>query len=392
MSRFAALLCLLAPLAAGAEGLDVTSKLQPLGNPTKARWPSGKAVYARNPWSLAWFDGRLYVGSGNSNNKGPAANSGPVDLWTYSFGKWTNEYEVADEQVDLFRRLGDELWIPGHDSHLTGKNPSWLKKMSPVNIVKDWAAGSVYFRKAGAAQWTRRRTIPNGIHVYDLAQHGKRLYAAISSVKGGEVAISDDQGRNWKKLPTSVMPYKRTRTLFALGGSLYASANDRKMYRLDEKRNGFVHLVADFFPGKSGELFAARPTVFKDAAVYIGGRKQIDHDWDSVGLFAASGAGDSLSARAVPVAGEPRDLLVDGGTLYVLLSREPAKNKAVNTVLATDDLKSFREVLRFEAGTFARSFALNDGNFFFGLGSDPHDLKPQTGEIVMVSKAAWAVR
>ena len=85
----------------------MTEQVQVLGNPTQKRWPSGEWIYARNPWSLKEFEGRIYVGSGNSNNPPPAANAGPVDLWALdaATGAFPEkpEYEVPDEQVDVFR-------------------------------------------------------------------------------------------------------------------------------------------------------------------------------------------------------------------------------------------------------------------------------------------------
>ena len=60
-------------------------------------------------------------------------------------------------------------------------------------------------------------------------------------------------------------------------------------------------------------------------------------------------------------------------------------------VLETCDFKTSKEVLRFETPTFARSFDLLGGDFYFGLGCeiDKHlwskkDLHPATGEIFRV--------
>ncbi len=49
-----------------------------------ARYPSGPQVYARNVWDLQAYKGRLYIGAGNSSNRGPpASNSGPVPVNSY---------------------------------------------------------------------------------------------------------------------------------------------------------------------------------------------------------------------------------------------------------------------------------------------------------------------
>src|SRR6266478_3789821 len=262
-------------------GKDVTEQVQVLGNPTQKRWPSGEWIYARNPWSLEAFEGKIYVGSGNSNNPPPAANAGPVDLWALDAATGTfpekAEYEVPDEQVDVFRILSDGLWIPGHDSKVTARNDSRVKGerkyeqfkrllKTAVTFPADWAAGNVH-HKIGS-QWMTMNNIPNGIHVYDVIDFGGALFAAIATVMGGMVARSNDRGHTWEVMLTKPFPYSRTRTFFVLdddtGPRLYASTNGGRIYRFDG-RSDFAEMAVRFFPGISDlkEVFAARPTEFR---------------------------------------------------------------------------------------------------------------------------------
>ena len=382
-------------------GKDVTEQSQVLGNPTQKRWPSGDWIYARNPWSLKAFEGKIYLGSGNSNNGGPAANAGPVDLWALDAATGTfpqePEYEVRDEQVDVFRILSDGLWIPGHDSRLTARNASLLKGESKYELLKrlvnfpaDWAAGNVHHRIGSL--WMTMNNIPNGIHVYDVIDFGGALFAAIATVAGGMVARSNDRGHSWEVTLTKAFPYSRTRTLFVLdddtGPRLYASTNGGRIYRYDGKSD-FAEMNVRFFPGISDlkEVFAARPIEFRKQVVYVAGRKLIDHDWTPVGLFAAA---QSDSARSLPLPGGAlaRDLLVHDDVLYALASTQPSASSTRVHVLASRDLESFSEVCFFDAGTFARSFEMLDGAFYFGLGSDPDRLRPETGRILKVPASA----
>ncbi len=386
-------------------GKDVTGALQPLGNPTEARWPSGEWIYARNPWSLREFDGKIYVGSGNSNNEGPASNAGPVDLWALDTRSGTvpekAEYEVPDEQVDVFRKLSDGLWIPGHDSKVTARDDSRVKgenkrqyimrKMKAlVSFPADWAAGNAH-HKVGS-EWKTLRTIPNGIHVYDLIDFGGALYAAVATVLGGMVARSTDRGQSWEELLTKAFPYSRTRTLFVLdddtGPRLYASTNGGKIYRYDGEHS-FAEMNVKFFPGISElkEVFVARCAPFRKQLAYIAGQKLVDHDWTPLGLFAAPRPD---SARALPLPGGAlaRDLLVHDDVLYVLGSTQPSSRSTRVHVFATRDLTTFSELCFFDAGTFARSFEMLDGDFYFGLGCDPELLHPDTGQILKVPASA----
>ena len=388
-------------------GKDVTGVVQVLGNPTEKRWPSGEWIYARNPWSLRAFEGKIYVGSGNSNNPPPAANAGPVDLWALdaSSGAFPEkaEYEVPDEQVDVFRVLSDGLWIPGHDSKVTARDDSRVKGESKfehfkrllktaVNFPADWASGNAHHKVGPGPKWETLRHIPNGIHVYDLIDFGGALFAATATVMGGMVVRSADRGKSWEALLTKAFPYSRTRTLFVLdddtGPRLYASTNGGLIYRYDGKSD-FGEMNVRFFPGISDlkEVFAARPTAFRKQVVYIAAQKIIDHDWAPLGLFAAAQAD---SARALPLPGGAlaRDLVVHDDVLYALASTQPSARSTRVHVFATRDLVTFTEVCFFDAETFARSFEMLGGDFYFGLGCDPELLHPHTGRILKVPASA----
>jgi hypothetical protein len=388
---------------APAPGKDVTSSLELLGNPTEKRWPSGEWVYARNPWSLRAFGGRIYVGNGNSNNPPPAANAGPVDLWALDprTGSFEREYEVPDEQVDILRVLSDGLWIPGHDSKVTErddqrvKGESTLQQMrrlikTAIGFPADWAFGNAHHKNG--AKWETHRSIPNGIHVYDLIDFGGDLYAAVATVAGGMVARSKDRGRTWEELLTKPFPFSRARSLFVLdddtGPRLYASTNGGRIYRSGGE-DGFAEMKVRFFPGLADlkEVFAARPTSFRTQVAFIGARQIIDHDWAPLGLFAAA---QPDSARALPLPGGalPRDLLVHDDALHVLASTQPSPRTTRVHVFATRDLESFAELCSFEAETFARSFEMLEGDLYFGMGCDPELLQPQTGQILKLPASA----
>lgn len=51
---------------------DVTPSVEYLGN------SFSKDNYANNVWDMQVFDGRIYLGHGNSSNKGPNQNAGPM--------------------------------------------------------------------------------------------------------------------------------------------------------------------------------------------------------------------------------------------------------------------------------------------------------------------------
>ena len=105
-------------------------EVQLLGIPFEARYSSEEMVYARNIWDMRLFEGRLYLGGGNSSNHDPASNAGPVPVvaWDLETKQFVEEYDVDDEQIDRFYVFDNSLVIPGHDSR------------------KSWASGTLYRR------------------------------------------------------------------------------------------------------------------------------------------------------------------------------------------------------------------------------------------------------
>ncbi|MCO4763345.1 MAG: hypothetical protein KC502_17645 [Myxococcales bacterium] len=120
------------------------------------------------------YDGKLYVGYGDADlNLGQVfgitmrAFTDPAKTTT------VDESTSAEEQIDRYRRLGDELWIAGIDA----TEDAWL--------------GNVY-RSISGGKWTKHRTVPGGVHVHDVARHNGALWGVGSGAtpeqwKGGDI-------------------------------------------------------------------------------------------------------------------------------------------------------------------------------------------------------------
>jgi hypothetical protein len=386
----AATLSSFVPLRAVAAGREVKPDL--VGTPFLQRWPDGP--YARNIWTMQVFDGRLFLGAGNSSNFGPSSNAGPVPILSYDGKKFVEEYTVNDEQVARFYQTDDTLYVPGHDPR------------------DDWSFGNLY-RLAGGA-WTKLRNIPRGIHVYDIRRFAGRLIA-VGGAYGQPLSawISEDDAASWK--PAALIPNPalaeptvpagratkvlgqdtkvvgRFWTLFEIGDKLYASTSApmgtvegdprprmATLFRFDPAQDGFQPLGF----GHLSSLFPDTPSVGGQAGLverwvklgretaYIGGWQHNDHQWLPIGLYTASSA-DNARRLPLPESEQPWDLLAEKGRLYCLSSREEGPGQYRVSVTRFDrDLKTGTVVLSFPAPTFARSFALFQGRLYFGLGTE----------------------
>ena len=113
------------------------------GNPFK-RWTKRKAeyAYARNVWDIQVFGDKIYLGHGNSSNRGPARNAGPVKVISYHprSDRFKKEFTVDEEQIGRYRIIGNQLQIPGHDPR------------------ESWDLGNFY--RLTDKRWKKVRTIP----------------------------------------------------------------------------------------------------------------------------------------------------------------------------------------------------------------------------------------
>lgn len=391
---------------AGAETLsvntarDVTSRLERLGCPYQDSFRDGERLYARNTWDMQSFQGSLFIGAGNSSNIGPAPNAGPVPIIRFdpATQAFAREGQVDDEQIDVFQIHDGTLNIPGHDPR------------------QNWDWGNFY-RRGENGVWKKYRTIPGGLHTYGLAWDQGRLLGAIGIRGGAAVALSEDQGDSW-----TVVAIGRSRAygFLTVGNTLYATKQfpaSAEWHRLPAEKRKQHAAVYEFiapnrfearddisletlFPGVALPFAlpakVARPLAIGEKAIYLGAHPHNDHQLLPFGLFVASSLarGRPRVEQVLLPAGEtPWDLLRHEGYLYVLTGKRDGGAMRVKVLRApVQDLANLREVLHFNAATFARSFEILGNDFYFGLGCEvenpkqwrQEELSPETGQILRV--------
>ena len=363
---------------------DLTASLVNHGIPLSSKYTT--QYYARNPWDLKAFEGRLYIGSGNSANTGPNTNAGPVPIKSYNpaTSNCVDELVIQQEQIDVFRILDDGgLYIPGHDPK--GGN------------------GSVYLRSpgsSGANAWKQFNNLTGCEHCYDVTMFdgkfiasGSNLWVSPNTNAANVAAFSayNISGRRYSML-------RFPNTLYAVGTAMVGGTVGTLTYadnfgidRLPkggafapvENAGSTTRRYADkqyVFPGIDDmvvkkEYIVQRPVSFGSRVIYIGGLSHNDHQLLPLAAFSAvDGDGYFTATRiALPEGAVPWDTLVAGDKVYLLWTTK-SDDKFVNHVSESSDGLAFTEIFRFTADSFARSFEYLKRRFYFGLGAENVDI------------------
>jgi hypothetical protein len=370
-----------------SKGVEVEYTL--LGNPYNSIYNGGEKIYARNIWDMQLFDGKIYLGAGNSSNEGPAQNAGRVplhclDVETESF---INEYEVAEEQIERFKVFNDILYIPGHDA------------------TQAWDFGNFY--RYESDEWEKIRTIPEALHVYDLLIHDEKIITCGSVIGNSSVFISSDDGQTWN---TYTLESGRVYSLFSLGVYIFAmlefnseKADWRGLYRWSEETGKFKRLdkynASHIFPETQLETInikMEKQVNIGESIYYIGSYSHNDHQGIPFAAYKMSieQSGDlQISKVELPEQVTPRDLVYSEDALYLLATTSTEENYLITVYkIDTPGENEAEPLFYFSYNTFARSFEKQKNKFYFGMGceiNDPNnwdlsELNPGTGDILKV--------
>jgi hypothetical protein len=298
---------------------------------------------------------------------------------------------VDDEEINNIRVIDGKLYVPGIDA----KEPS-----------DEWFYGNFYVRDAAATAWIKYRTIPGGIHVFDLYRFADpqapasppRLFAGTgptSAHTSPMIATNDGVTiANWSNTTYNGGPGQTNRInrFFALAGQLYASGvlySNQLLLRYDGGVNFSFVPYSDanrMFPDKVDAAGNSSIAIRVFREVYVGSQMVylgVSGDQSMpFGLYRATGVTQAQTI-VLPVANvRPMDLLLGSdGVVYVLGQTGTAGNYT-NYVFSSANLSSWTEVLRFSTTTFARSFEYLHGYFFFGLGTTRTELSTAAGDIL----------
>ena len=335
--------------------------------PSRDRYPVG--AFARCPWDMIVWEDRLYVGSGDYGD-----NAGPVHMWCYDFAEqsWNADNIVNDEEISRFRVLGDVLIAPG------------------VDPTDDWEFGNYYV--LNGTVWQTKRNIPGGIHNFDMIAHDGKIFCALGvsagqspiacSTDGGETFVAVSMYRDGILLDTVESQLVRVYDFFLLGGELYAMLSQVKSdgeYVLDlfrYEKDAFVY--DNQWKGKLSSIGYTNHLI--GAKAVFGNRQFL-----TTGYLYATDDMENLMQISFPNGEAVFDLLVYEDALYALCCRVNEDGKCVVSVWKNGDESEpeFVEILSFEYDIPAISFAIYDGDFYFGMGNRSEN-HVKNGVILMI--------
>jgi hypothetical protein len=343
--------------------------------------------YSKNIWDLQVFDNKIYVGQGNSSNNGIDQNAGPINIYSLDpeTGLYTNEFTTSEEQINVFKIITDDLYIPGHDP--TG---------SPTN-------GNFYVGNTLSA-WIKNATIPNATHVYDITYYNNELFVAlgVSGSTNKYMAKSSDMGATWITL--GIAANMRVYACFEFLGSVYFVG---LIYP-----PGTISIYAELYKYTSGVLTTVNSTKllptsllsstlfymlragstisFNGYLVYILGTTYNDHQMKHKYLCKTNDLSVNASLVVFPEENYiPIDVLKRDTELYVIGHVIDGSNY-INIIFKTLDLVTWIEVARVINQTFAMSFEELNGDFYLGLGTYESatvlNVPVDTGKIIRLSE------
>ena len=337
---------------------DVTNQLETLTNPFLHPDP-----FSRNVWDLQTIQDRVLIASGDAW-KNSGSNIQKIDVVSYSSNNFfTKEFTVDDEQIHRFIVLGAKVLIPGFDP------------------LEDWSLGNFYTLEtrclAPIPCWSKSRTIPFGVHAYDLIEFEGKLFVTIGGydpeTKPG-VLESSDGGLTWKSVTARELLGLTFTRLFVFGNELFAVQEvraDSSTTGLAKYSNGLFssarlldkNLVPDLPINWRGRL--GRISTFKNRVLYTAASLGVN-----VALPEAIYSTASLSnAERIALRSDerPTDILILENEV-VLLTTQAQAGQYTNRVYTSSDGLNFKEQFLFTSNRFARSVERIGAAWIFGLG------------------------
>ena len=292
-----------------------------------------------------------------------STNIKKIDLVSYSSNNsFSKEFTIDDEQIHRFIVSGTRVFIPGYDP------------------LEDWSLGNFYTLETGCLApvgcWNKTRTIPFGVHSYDLIEFENKLFVTIGgydpSVEPG-LLESLDRGQTWKSVTASELLGLTFTRFFVLNSELFAVQEIRadSSMGLAKYQNGVFssaglsdkNLVPDVSSTWRGRL--GRISVYQNRLLYtassLGG---------NIALPTAAYTADSL-ATVKPIAlgadERPTDILLLENQV-ALLTVTKTTGGYLNRVYLSSNGSDFAAQFFFTTNHFARSFERLGAAWIFGLG------------------------
>ena len=332
-----------------------------IGNPLLARYPASGDARPRSIWDMHYFNGRIYIGNGDF-----WSNSGRTDIWTYN-GDGTNflkEFTVDDEMVMDFFEYDNKLFIPGNDA------------------TEDWSFENLYINDPNRVPnpgWIKLRTMPGGLHSFDVALFKGKLYASITTDGStpARTLVSTNMGQTWTTFLSQYSAFVVFDDFMFVAGATNYTYDGTALQTVTP--NLFV-----------SSLSMARKARLQDGVLYSSPTRHMLEPSPLYFLPANQITNGGAATEITRFANDNvRDVLVRGKTCYVMTATEIQQDLSYQGhIYSSSDLTNWPLASEFTVPGIPLSFEIMSNKFYVGLGSR---YDPALGWDVLIGPEAGSI-
>lgn len=304
------------------------------------------------PWDLEIYDEKLYIGAGDYDE-----NTGPVYSMCFDIEQeeWLDVGVLRDEQISRFCQINGKLIAVGTDP------------------MDDWSLGNYYV--LGDDGWETVRSIPNGIHNFDMIEFDGKIFCALGVDEGYSPIVFSEDGQNFEpmvmqkdgeNISTVGKSYTRVYDFLEFEKGLYAfysyTENGERhielyKYNAESKIFEFFSEVSDKLERLKISYDLIRAKVFFEGKAYI-----------SMGNLYCTEDMTGFEKIDIGERNAVCDLYLDGDKLYALIGSVNENGKYDISVceIKNGDLV---ECFSFEYDSPPMSIAAHNGVCYIGIGN-----------------------